>query len=68
LAALLLVLGKKPRNLTFHRFLGLTTLASKSLGVKCFEVASRSGVLLSSLRKLAALRRIGSRRSSFDHI
>jgi hypothetical protein len=47
------MLRKKPRNLTFHRFPGLTTLASKRLGVKCFEVASRSGVLLGSLRKLA---------------
>jgi hypothetical protein len=53
LAALVLVLRKKPRNLTFHRFPGLTTLAPKHLGVKCFEVASRSGVLLGSLHKLA---------------
>jgi hypothetical protein len=53
LAALLLMLRKKPRNLTFHHLPSLTTLPPTRQGVKCFEVASRSGVLLAGLRKLA---------------
>jgi hypothetical protein len=56
LAKLLLVLRKKPRNLTIRHLTSLATLPSGRQGQKCFEVASRSGVLLGSLRKLALFR------------
>jgi hypothetical protein len=53
LAAFVLVPRKKPRNLMFHHLPNLTTLPPTRQGEKCLEVASRSGVLLAGLRKLA---------------
>jgi hypothetical protein len=57
LATLLLVRRKKPRNLTFRHLPSLTTLPPRRQREKCFEVASRSGVLLGSLRKLTLFKR-----------
>ena len=53
-APILQHLNVGPRHQTvFHHLSGLTTLLPKLLGEKCFQVASRSGVLLGSSRKLA---------------
>jgi hypothetical protein len=66
LAALVLVFGKQPRNLAFDCLPSLTTLPPKRLGQQCFQVASRSGVLLAGSGILGPVEKPPCSRQRFD--